>query len=161
MLSWDDFETEEASKQAAQQATIAAKPAPQPQPAQTAQANAAAPASAAASSSTNANFAAAAQEPGISPALAQARASLANLDPAPGLEELEMGAARIQVDDKRMIDRTKVPGARRRTPRPPIDNNRDGYIPGAALTLNRGCRYGRQTGVYRCRAALRCHTQTR
>src|SRR5690606_15721397 len=39
-----------------------------------------------------------------SAALEQARAALAQLDPAPGLEELEMGAARIQVDDKRMIN---------------------------------------------------------
>lgn len=40
----------------------------------------------------------------VSPALAQARASLANLDPQPGIEELEMGAARIHVDDKMMIN---------------------------------------------------------
>ena len=36
--------------------------------------------------------------------LARAAASLAHLDIAPGLEELEMGAARVQVDDKRMIN---------------------------------------------------------
>jgi len=35
---------------------------------------------------------------------ARAAAALAKLDVAPGLEELEMGAARVQVDDKRMIN---------------------------------------------------------
>lgn len=34
----------------------------------------------------------------------RAAAALAQLDAAPGLEELEMGAGRIQVDDKRMIN---------------------------------------------------------
>ena len=34
----------------------------------------------------------------------RAAAALAALDPAPGLEELEMGAERIRVDDKRMIN---------------------------------------------------------
>lgn len=33
-----------------------------------------------------------------------AKQAVRDLDPAPGLEELEMGAARIQVDDKRMIN---------------------------------------------------------
>ena len=37
-------------------------------------------------------------------ALAQAREAIANLDTSTGLEELEMGAARIEVDDKRMIN---------------------------------------------------------
>jgi ribonucleoside-diphosphate reductase beta chain len=35
---------------------------------------------------------------------ARAAAAVAKLDVAPGLEELEMGAARVQVDDKRMIN---------------------------------------------------------
>lgn len=39
-----------------------------------------------------------------SDALAAARAALDNLDPAPGLAELEMGAARVEVDDKAMIN---------------------------------------------------------
>jgi ribonucleoside-diphosphate reductase beta chain len=34
----------------------------------------------------------------------RARAALAELDAAPGLNEVEMGAARLQVDDKRMIN---------------------------------------------------------
>ncbi len=37
-------------------------------------------------------------------AVLAARQALAELDPTPGIEELEMGAARIQVDDKRMIN---------------------------------------------------------
>ncbi len=40
----------------------------------------------------------------ISDPVARAKEAIANLDPAPGLEELEMGAARIEVDDKRMIN---------------------------------------------------------
>jgi len=34
----------------------------------------------------------------------RAQQAISNMDPAPGLEELEMGAERIQVDDKRMIN---------------------------------------------------------
>ncbi|MCW8196183.1 ribonucleotide-diphosphate reductase subunit beta [Proteobacteria bacterium 005FR1] len=37
-------------------------------------------------------------------AIAAAKAALESLDPAPGLAELEMGAARVQVDDKAMIN---------------------------------------------------------
>lgn len=37
-------------------------------------------------------------------AVKRAQEAVASLDPAPGLEELEMGAARIEVDDKRMIN---------------------------------------------------------
>ncbi len=37
-------------------------------------------------------------------ALEQAKQAVASIDPAPGLEELEMGASRIQVDDKAMIN---------------------------------------------------------
>ena len=36
--------------------------------------------------------------------MARASAALENLDVAPGLEELEMGAQRVQVDDKAMIN---------------------------------------------------------
>ena len=109
MLSWDDFDSEEAAKETARQEAIAANlnkpaaPAPQAQPvqAQVAQAQATAPKT---NVAANSAFAEAAKESGISPELAKARASLAALDPAPGLEELEMGAARIQVDEKRMIN---------------------------------------------------------
>ena len=36
--------------------------------------------------------------------IAAAKRAIADLDPTPGLEELEMGAARVEVDDKRMIN---------------------------------------------------------
>ena len=36
--------------------------------------------------------------------VAKAQQAIDSLDPAPGLEELEMGASRIEVDDKRMIN---------------------------------------------------------
>ncbi|MFT7558866.1 MAG: ribonucleoside-diphosphate reductase beta chain [Flavobacteriales bacterium] len=40
----------------------------------------------------------------IADEVARAKAAIASLDVTPGLEELEMGAARIEVDDKRMIN---------------------------------------------------------
>ncbi|UUA73300.1 ribonucleotide-diphosphate reductase subunit beta [Cellvibrio sp. QJXJ] len=110
MLSWDEFDTEEAVKETARQDAIsaaqtkAAAPVAQPTQAQVAQAQAAQVSAAADAQAVNTAFAAAAKEEGISPELAKARASLAALDPAPGLQELEMGAARIQVDEKRMIN---------------------------------------------------------
>jgi len=110
MLSWDEFDSEEVVKESARQDAIssaqakAAQPVAQATPAQVAQAKATATAAAADSQAINTAFGESAQEAGISPQLAKARANLANLDPAPGLEELEMGAARIQVDDKMMIN---------------------------------------------------------
>lgn len=89
MLSWDDYETE---------APIA-KTKPEPQPA-TAPATAslqpavqAEPVAAQAAASNPAND-----------AVARAREAIANLDTAAGIADLEMGAARVQVDDKRMIN---------------------------------------------------------
>jgi len=97
MLSWDEFDSEEVVKEAAkenarQEALTAAPVAPAPvqQIAQT--------------EAPNATFAATSNAEGISPELAKARAALANLDPAPGIAELEMGAHRIQVDEKQMIN---------------------------------------------------------
>ena len=110
MLSWDEFDSEEAVKEVAKQDAISAaqtksaQPVAQATPAQVAQAQATAANAAADSQAINTAFAESAQEAGISPQLAKARANLAKLDPAPGLEELEMGAARIQVDDKMMIN---------------------------------------------------------
>jgi ribonucleoside-diphosphate reductase beta chain len=110
MLSWDEFDTEEAVKETARQdalsaaQTKAAAPVAQPTQAQVAQAQATQASAAADAQAVNTAFAQSAKEAGISPELAKARASLAALDPAPGLEELEMGAARIQVDEKRMIN---------------------------------------------------------
>lgn len=43
-------------------------------------------------------------EPEVLDNVAKAQLSVASIDVAPGLEELEMGAARIEVDDKKMIN---------------------------------------------------------
>lgn len=101
MLSWDEFDTDEAVKEAAKESARqeVLNSAPQATQAPLAQAQADG-----APSATTASFATAATEEGISPELAKARASLAQLDSAPGIAELEMGAARIQVDEKRMIN---------------------------------------------------------
>lgn len=82
MLSWDDFNTEEAIKPS-KAAPVA--PPKMEEPAAATNANTATPAEANA-------------------AVAAARESLEKLDVAPGLEELEMGASRVEVDDKRMIN---------------------------------------------------------
>jgi ribonucleoside-diphosphate reductase beta chain len=110
MLSWDEFDSEEAVRETSRQDAIsaaqtkAAAPVVQQTQAQIAQAQATQVSAAADAQAINTAFAESAKETGISPELAKARASLAALDPAPGLEELEMGAARIQVDEKRMIN---------------------------------------------------------
>ncbi len=97
MLSWDDFDTEEvikeAGKEAARQDMLNAAPVVQAPVVQIAQTEA-----------PDATFAASSNEEGISPELAKARAALAQLDPAPGIAELESSATRIQVDDKMMIN---------------------------------------------------------
>jgi ribonucleoside-diphosphate reductase beta chain len=106
ILSWEEYDREEtaadnvvaeatlkafdagASAEAAQQSVfdVAREPAPEP-------AAAAAPTPAEAPS-------------GAAPAgdIEAAARAVAELDVAPGLEELEMGAARVEVDDKRMIN---------------------------------------------------------
>ncbi|MEC9483574.1 MAG: ribonucleotide-diphosphate reductase subunit beta [Halomonas sp.] len=90
MLNWDDFHEDEtatapsqATEKPAPQAD--AKPAAQPEP------------EAVRESAGNYKVA-------DSDRLARARKSLEELDVAAGLEELEMGAARIEVDDKQMIN---------------------------------------------------------
>ncbi|GAB3094881.1 ribonucleotide-diphosphate reductase subunit beta [Aestuariicella hydrocarbonica] len=89
MLSWDDYQDE---------ATTAPPRAPQKaapeQPAPVAQA--AEPEAAPAASKRPAAP--------VGSAVERAREAIADLDPAPGLEELEMGAARVAVDEKRMIN---------------------------------------------------------
>ncbi|KUJ84211.1 ribonucleotide-diphosphate reductase subunit beta [Microbulbifer flavimaris] len=97
MLSWDDFE------QPSQQPKKSAEPRPAPETLQQEVSEPAvsyeshsAPASPAAQSTVSTAPA--------TDAVAAARAAVADLDPAPGLEELEMGAARIQVDEKRIIN---------------------------------------------------------
>jgi ribonucleoside-diphosphate reductase beta chain len=96
ILNWDDFNDEESS-------ATATKPAPAA-PAQAPQAAAgAAPAPAV-------HRAAVGNAPALNPpapagsALAAAEQAVAHLDVAPGLEELEMGAGRVTVDDKAMIN---------------------------------------------------------
>ncbi|WP_226645414.1 ribonucleotide-diphosphate reductase subunit beta [Microbulbifer variabilis] len=93
MLSWDDFETKPQQSEKATEAQVApktqAKSVQEPSASYTAEA--AAPAASAAPRNGSA-------------AVEAARAAVASLDPAPGLEELEMGAARIQVDEKRIIN---------------------------------------------------------
>ncbi|MFS1525965.1 ribonucleotide-diphosphate reductase subunit beta [Microbulbifer sp. 2304DJ12-6] len=96
MLSWDDFDTKP------QQSDKASKPRPAPE------------ARAKSVQEPSASYAAEATAPIATPvspaaqsgstAVEAARAAVASIDPAPGLEELEMGAARIQVDEKRIIN---------------------------------------------------------
>ncbi len=93
MLSWDDYEENTAAK------PVAPPPAAEPQ---------AAVAEAAPDYSATAVEAGPAERKkpvtAASDAVAAARQAVADLDPAPGLEELEMGAARVEVDAKRMIN---------------------------------------------------------
>ncbi|MHC9034327.1 ribonucleotide-diphosphate reductase subunit beta, partial [Cobetia marina] len=91
MLNWDDFHEDEAP---AAEKPAAAKPAPQ------AEAPAAAPAAEVAVASENSEGYAVSEAERI----ARAQQALDDLDVAKGLEELEMGAQRIQVDEKRMIN---------------------------------------------------------
>ncbi|AXY43457.1 ribonucleotide-diphosphate reductase subunit beta [Halomonas sp. JS92-SW72] len=90
MLNWDEFHEDENAVAEAPKAEPTPAPAAKPQPA------AAKPESVAES---RGNYQVADGD-----RLARARQSLEALDVAAGLEELEMGAARIQVDDKQMIN---------------------------------------------------------
>lgn len=98
ILSWDDFEDD------AKNAPVASKPAPVKAP-QTDSASlvSAAPAAKAPVAAAQPVSPAPAQ-PVAGSAVERATESLAHLDVAPGLEELEMGAGRVQVDDKAMIN---------------------------------------------------------
>ena len=89
MLTWDDYHSEDTLKPA--------RPAPPPPPVEDIPAATAAP-SATASEAANGPAAASTD---LAAAAAQA---LEQLDVAPGLEELEMGAARVSVDEKAMIN---------------------------------------------------------
>lgn len=84
MLSWDEYSDDTAT---------ASKPAPKA-PAQTAVSPQ--PEQPEASVDT--------PKVSLSDSVREAQEAVANLDPTPGLEELEMGAQRVQVDDKRMIN---------------------------------------------------------
>ena len=98
MLSWDDFHHDEPLRKAAPPAMPRAPdPMPAPPPAPVA----------AAIATPTPKPAIAAPAPAASTAAdlhRQAQEHLAALDVAPGLEALAMGAARVQVDDKRMIN---------------------------------------------------------
>lgn len=107
MLNWDDYHEDQPfgeqskSSQGAIAAQTEEKPkANQPASEQTAVAPAPATSTQPAEAATTTTASA---HPG-SDAIAAARAALDNLDPAPGLAELEMGAARVEVDDKAMIN---------------------------------------------------------
>ncbi|WP_105101511.1 ribonucleotide-diphosphate reductase subunit beta [Microbulbifer pacificus] len=108
MLSWDDFEAPKSKAGAISSKTTEPQPVPGAlqseqqavtEPGATYQAGSAssAPAPTAAQAESTSKAA-------PSSAVEAARAAIADLDPAPGLEELEMGAARIQVDEKRIIN---------------------------------------------------------
>ncbi|GAB2877695.1 ribonucleotide-diphosphate reductase subunit beta [Microbulbifer echini] len=93
MLSWDDFETKPQQPENATKAQVAPE----------SQTKSVQEPSASYTAETTAPSASSAPQNG-STAVDAARAAIATMDPAPGLEELEMGAARIQVDEKRIIN---------------------------------------------------------
>jgi len=99
MLSWDDYEEDtQPEAKAAPEAAAAAPKAPATpkvaaqQPAQAQQEEAL----------SNAKPVAPAAD--VADVVERAKQAIASMDVAPGLEELEMGAERIEVDDKRMIN---------------------------------------------------------
>lgn len=94
MFNWDDYEKEEKAEQKQPPQQPKAEPAvkPEPTPQATEATKPAAP--------TTEEYV----EPEALDNVAKAQASLDKLDVAPGLEELEMGAERIEVDDKKMIN---------------------------------------------------------
>ncbi|QEM83260.1 ribonucleotide-diphosphate reductase subunit beta [Halomonas binhaiensis] len=93
MLNWDEFHEDDTS--------VTEKPAATKAPASAVKPAAEAVQESAgnASSNTSSDYKVAEED-----RLARARQALEELDVAAGLEELEMGAARIEVDDKRMIN---------------------------------------------------------
>ncbi|MGE3502386.1 MAG: ribonucleotide-diphosphate reductase subunit beta, partial [Porticoccaceae bacterium] len=97
MLSWDDFHHEETLRKPA-------PPAPPRAPKLTSTPAAVAAAMPAPQAATAAPPPAPAARTAPADPHREAQEHLAALDVAPGLEALEMGAARVQVDDKRMIN---------------------------------------------------------
>ena len=91
MLNWDDYNQEENSAVTAPEPAVVAAAAAAQQVAETT----AAPAAAATDTTT--------PEPATA-AMQAAEATIANMDASAGEEELEMGAARISVDEKAMIN---------------------------------------------------------
>lgn len=88
MLDWDDYNDDTAVEKKEAVKPAVAKTVQEPTPVAAVEPAATKPASSAASAA----------------AIEKAAESVANLDVAAGLEELEMGAQRIQVDQKRMIN---------------------------------------------------------
>ncbi|MDQ8934551.1 ribonucleotide-diphosphate reductase subunit beta [Acinetobacter rudis] len=100
ILSWDDFE-DDAPKQTAQQhQSKTVEPQKTTDTPLVSDANPSSPHVATVQSSGTSEAGTAHS----TDSLARASAALATLDVAPGLEELEMGAQRVQVDDKAMIN---------------------------------------------------------
>jgi ribonucleoside-diphosphate reductase beta chain len=98
ILSWDDFEND------AKDTAVAVKPAPVTAPqTDSAPLVSAAPAAKAPVDTAQPTSPTPAQ-PVAGSVVERAAESLAHLDVAPGLEELEMGAGRVEVDDKAMIN---------------------------------------------------------
>ncbi|RAW07933.1 ribonucleotide-diphosphate reductase subunit beta [Halomonas elongata] len=89
MIDWDDFHEDDSA--------VAEQPQPAPAPQPAAQPAPEAP-------TAEVRDSAGAYQVAEQDRLTRARASLDELDVAAGLEELEMGAARIEVDDKQMIN---------------------------------------------------------
>ncbi|WEV48321.1 ribonucleotide-diphosphate reductase subunit beta [Acinetobacter sp. ESL0695] len=99
ILSWDDFEDDSKKQTPESKSTpVEQKKAPEsqvvsdPQPSQTDTHN------------SNADATRGRTSEHTTDSMVRATESLKNLDIAPGLEELEMGAGRVQVDDKAMIN---------------------------------------------------------
>ncbi|MEQ9464356.1 MAG: ribonucleotide-diphosphate reductase subunit beta [Haliea sp.] len=100
MLSWDDYHNDEAiSTATARQVPPPPPPPPREEPAPAAVARPAPPAEVAIAAADPV-----AADPEAAEHIAAAAKALENLDIATGLEELEMGAARVSVDEKAMIN---------------------------------------------------------
>ncbi len=103
MLNWNDYHIEDTAA-AATTGQTSAEPTTVPEPASVAAPQALEPAVV---SPEPVAVAAAVVPPADAPPpdrIAQAAQAVANIDVAPGLEELEMGAARVTVDEKAMIN---------------------------------------------------------
>ena len=99
MLNWDDYHKQESAPAAASarmQQPAAPTPEIEPEPTPVAAAKPAATTAPAGASRT--------PPTAVADNVARALESIENLDVAPGLEELEMGAARVSVDEKAMIN---------------------------------------------------------
>ncbi len=99
MLNWDDYKEEAPAAPAATQAAEPELAVREPAPAAP---TAATEAPAVTAEATDAPAPRAAAPAGS--AVERAQKAIENLDAAPGLEDLEMGAERIEVDEKRMIN---------------------------------------------------------